>query len=232
MSTAFLGALAAARLPVVMEIKRRDGHDRDLLGGRSLSAIVSAYEAAGAPCLSVVTGRWFGGRAEVLRDVARLTDLPILQKDFIATERQIAEARGLGASAVLLTAGILAPTRLRRLTEAALAAGLTPFVEVASDIELADVVHGEDCVVAVNNRDIGTRERSLADLRRSRALLAPVLATGTRCPVSASGLDDPAAASGMIAAGFRGVLVGTGLLQAASPLEWVEAFAGSLGAAR
>jgi indole-3-glycerol phosphate synthase len=88
----------------------------------------------------VVTGRWFGGSNERLRDVARVTDLPILKKDFIASERQIVEAKRLGASAVLLTAGILSASALARLIGAALRHDMTPFVEAASGRELAGVV--------------------------------------------------------------------------------------------
>jgi indole-3-glycerol phosphate synthase len=54
--------------------------------------MVSEYHRVGAPCLSVVTGRWFGGTHEMQRDVARLTNLPIVRKDFIATESQIVHA--------------------------------------------------------------------------------------------------------------------------------------------
>lgn len=89
----FLEALLASPTPVVMEVKRRDAHGYDMLGGRTPAAIVAAYESAGAPCVSVVTGRWFGGSPALLRDVAALTALPILQKDFITRKDQIRTAR-------------------------------------------------------------------------------------------------------------------------------------------
>ena len=224
MSGTFLGELLSSRLPVVMEIKRRDGHGEDLLRQRSLAEIVSGYHRAGAPCLSVVTGRWFGGTEEMLPTVARLTDLPLLKKDLIVTECHLAEAEAMGAAAVLLTAGILPRSLLRRLITLALRRGMTPFVEVASERELDAVVHGEDCVVAVNNKDIQHRERTAADLGRSGSLLPAALATGTRCPVSASGITEPAQAAQLITMGFKGVLVGTGLLRAASCQQWARDF--------
>ncbi|MGH3855068.1 MAG: hypothetical protein ACRDR6_16540 [Pseudonocardiaceae bacterium] len=206
-----------------MEIKRRDGRGEDLFQRRSLPEIVSDYHHAGTPCLSVVTGRWFGGTDEMLRDVARLTNLPILKKDFITTENQIVQAKSMGASAVLLTAQLLPKSVLARLIRTALRHGMTPFVEAVSERELKAVVHGEDCVVAINNKDIQRHERGRADIDRSLALLGPVLATGTRCPVSASGIDAPELAARLISAGFRGVLVGTGLLLANSAWEWSRA---------
>ncbi|MBV8540879.1 MAG: hypothetical protein JO364_17770 [Pseudonocardiales bacterium] len=224
MSSTFLGELLSSRLPVIMEIKRRDGHGRDLFQQRSLSEIVSEYHRAGAPCLSVVTGRWFGGTDEMLRDVARLTSLPILKKDFITTEDQIVQAKGMGASAVLLTARVLPRAVLQRLIRTALRHGLTPFVEAVSEPELEAVVHGEDCVVAINNKDIRRHERGHADIDRSLLLLEAALLTGTRCPVSASGIDEPEVAARLITAGFKGVLIGTGLLLAESVQGWSRDF--------
>lgn len=224
MSNAFISKLLSSDRPVIMEIKKRDGHGKDLFCRRSLSQIVSEYHRVGAPCLSVVTGRWFGGTDEMLRDVARLTNLPILKKDFITTETQIVQAKSMGASAVLLTARVLPRSVLAHLIVTALRHKLVPFVEAASAGELEAVVHGEDCIIAINNKDIRRQERDPADINRSRSLLAHALLTGTRCPVSASGIDAPDVAAGLIAAGFKGVLIGTGLLLAESMQSWLRDF--------
>lgn len=224
MASTFISELLSAHLPVIMEIKKRDGYGEDLFGHRSLSEIVSEYHRAGAPCLSVVTGRWFGGTDKMLRNVARLTNLPIVRKDFIATESQIVHAKDMGASAVLLTAQILPRSVFQRLIKTTLRHGLTPFVEAVNERELEAVVHGEDCVVAINNKDIQDHERGHADLDRSLALLEPALQTGTPCAVSASGIDEPEVAARLIDSGFKGVLVGTGLLRATSARQWSGAF--------
>ena len=57
----FVDALLAARLPLIMEVKRRTGEGEELMGERTIPELVAEYTAAGAPCISVVTGRWFGG---------------------------------------------------------------------------------------------------------------------------------------------------------------------------
>ena len=43
-------------------------------------------------------------------------------------------------------------------------------------------------------------------------MLEPALRTGTPCPVSASAITDPKVGAELIAAGFKGLLIGTGLL--------------------
>jgi indole-3-glycerol phosphate synthase len=217
----FIDALLTARIPVIMEIKARDADGDDLLAGRSVAALATAYERAGAGCLSVVTGSWYGGRPEMLAEAAAASTLPLLQKDFIGGRGALERAVRLGASAVLLTAGVLSAASLAKLTERALELGLTPFVEISDVSEAAMVVHGEHCVVAVNNKDINRRERGQAQLGRSLALLPAVLATGTRCPVSASGIGTPQEGARLLASGYRGLLVGSALLRAADLPGWL-----------
>lgn len=209
-----------------MEVKRQDADGNELMGERTIPEIVAEYTAAGAPCISVVTGRWFGGDDQMLRDVAELTALPLLKKDFITRASQIEAAREMGASAILLTAQILPKTALPKLIETTLAHGLTPFVEVVDEDELGRVTHAEDCVVAINNKDIKNQERDAGDIDVSRAMLEPALRTGTPCPVSASAITDPKVGAELIAAGFKGLLIGTGLLRSGSVQSWVDEFEG------
>ncbi|MEV1085990.1 indole-3-glycerol-phosphate synthase, partial [Streptomyces sp. NPDC050211] len=219
----FVQALTSATRPVIMEVKRRDADGTDLLGGRTVAEVVAGYEQAGAPCLSVVTGRWFGGSEQLLGEVAARTALPLLRKDFITSRRHLQRSRDLGAGAVLLTVKVLPADVLTRLVDHALELGLTPFVEVADAVEAAAVPRPDACVVAVNNKDIATRERLPGDLARSAGLLPAVRNTGARLAVSASGITDPADAARLLAAGFDGLLVGTGLLRAAHPASWCAA---------
>ncbi len=209
----FVKSLRAARLPLIMEIKRHDGDGVDLIGDRSVAEVLAEYEKAGAPCVSVVTGRWFGGTEDMLREVAEHTDLPILQKDFITRRTQVTRAKELGASAVLLTAGLLPRSSMGSLVDACLSAGLTPFVEVTDEAEIDAVPHASECVIAVNNKDIRTKERDSGDVGRSLRLLPALERAGTPCPVSASGIGSPTVAAKLLEAGYAGLLMGTTLLR-------------------
>ncbi len=223
-SSTFTHALLGSSLPVIMEIKRRDGNGVELMADRTIPEVVADYTAAGAPCISVVTGRWFGGEPAMLDEVVALTDLPILKKDFITRESQIAAAKQAGASAILLTARILPKSSFQKLIEVILRHDLTPFVEVADHDELASVIHAPDCVVAINNKDIRHQERDGGDLDLSRSLLEATIQTGTPCPVSASAITDPKVAAELIHAGFKGLLIGAGLLLSGNVERWVADF--------
>jgi indole-3-glycerol phosphate synthase len=224
MASGFVDALLAGRVPIIMEVKRSDGEGAELMGERTIPEIVAQYVAAGAPCISVVTGRWFGGTDDMLREVAALTDVPLLKKDFITRDKQLVAAKEMGASAVLLTAKILPSKTFQHLIELALGHGLAPFVEVVDQEELASVIHPAECIIAVNNKDINTREREPGDIDTSRSLLEATIETGTPCPVSASAILDPLIGAELVAAGFRGLLIGTGLLRADSIQGWVDEF--------
>ena len=224
MPSAFTEALLASDLPIIMEVKRQDADGGPIMGERTIPEVVSQYLAAGAPCISVVTGKWFGGTESMLAEVAELTDLPLLRKDFITREKQIVAAKEMGASAILLTAKILPSKTFQHLIELSLGHGLTPFVEIVDETELDSVIHAEDCIIAINNKDINTREREAGDIDLSRSLLEAVIDTGTPCPVSASAILDPKVAAELVTAGFKGLLIGTGLLRADSVQGFVDEF--------
>lgn len=227
-----MSAALAGPNPLIMEVKKNDADGTDLLNGRSVPEVVASYHDARAPCLSVVTGRWFGGDEELLRQIRSLTDLPILQKDFITRRDQLISACDLGVSAVLLTAQLLPVKGLNNLAEQALELGLAPFVEVVSEAEIASIKNPEAVVIAVNNKDIRNREKGAPDFGRSEELIRAVKNTGTPCAVSASGVNSPDAALRLLRAGFQALLVGTAVLSPQELAEWEPITSGSFRSRR
>ncbi|GAA2691364.1 hypothetical protein GCM10010400_65760 [Streptomyces aculeolatus] len=216
----FGDALAVAELPVIMEVERSVADGADLLQDRTAGDLVRRYEELGAPALSVVTGSWFGGTSRLLDEVVAETSLPVLVKDFFTKEKQIRQAAEAGAAAVLLAATILPHRLMATLVDACLSHGVTPFVEITSAAELSALTRPEACVVAVNNKDVRTRGSTEPDLDRSHDLLPRVRAAGAGLTVSAGGIATPEEAAALLAAGYRGLLIGTGLLRAADLDTW------------
>ena len=81
---------------------------------------------------------FFGGSPDDLAAArAAAPDLPILRKDFTVDGRDVADARAMGADAVLLIVAALSPGDLSRLRGLADGLGLAAVVEVHDEDELA-----------------------------------------------------------------------------------------------
>ena len=121
-------------------------------------AIAKAYNEGGASCISVLTDKtFFQGGFNVLINVRKAVDLPILCKDFILSPYQIYQARTAGADAILLIAAILTDQDLLYLNKVANSLDLTVLVEVHNSKEFERVLNiGTFPLVGINNRDLTT----------------------------------------------------------------------------
>jgi indole-3-glycerol phosphate synthase len=130
-------------------------------------AVARAYEAGGAHALSVLTDREFfqGDLAYVSRIRAEVA-LPVLRKDFIIHEVQLAEASVAGADAVLLIVAALEQDRLEALYEEALRLQLDVLVEVHDAGELDRAIDLGAGLIGINNRNLTTFEVDLATTER------------------------------------------------------------------
>ncbi|MDO7905067.1 indole-3-glycerol phosphate synthase TrpC [Paenibacillus sp. JX-17] len=167
--------------------------------------IAKAYEQAGADCISVLTDvQYFQGSDRYLQDIRQAVQLPLLRKDFIIDERQIYEARLLGADAVLLIAAILDTPYMGRLLETARSLGLDALVEVHDRREMeAALSLGTASLIGINNRNLHTFETRL-ETTAELAAMAPSDVT----LISESGIMQPGDLPGLQKAGAKGILVG------------------------
>lgn len=204
---------------VIAEIKRKSPSRGDLMGAAEPLELLDAYASAGAEAVSVVVEeQHFGGSPELFAGVAGGCDLPLLWKDFVIDPYQIRLAAHLGASAVLLIAGLRKGRDLAGLIGLSCDLGLRPLVEVHGGEELDAALEAGADLVGVNNRDLVTLE---VDLSLSEQL-APRL-KGDVQGVAESGMRDPDDVRRMAELGYRAVLVGTTLVTSDEPAEAVEA---------
>ena len=95
------------------------------------------YEAFGASALSILTEEdYFLGSAQYLKDVKKISKLPILRKDFIVDIYQIYESKLIGSDCILLIASILSDEELNDFTQLADTLGLDYIIEVHNEDEL------------------------------------------------------------------------------------------------
>jgi len=210
----FFAALSRGdRLNVIAECKRRSPSKGVLRAAYDPVAIAQAYAAAGAAAISVLTEpTFFDGALEHLAAVHAAVDVPVLRKDFIVSEYQILEARGAGASALLLIVAALTPDELRTLSQQAQACGLDALVEVHNADELAIAVDAGAKIIGVNNRNLRTLE---VDVNASETLIARI-PKGV-VAVSESGLRTSHDLMKLRGLGYHAFLVGERFMTAPEP---------------
>jgi indole-3-glycerol phosphate synthase len=169
---------------VIAEIKCTSPSRGMIRRNVDMAQMAGVLAAGGCVALSVLTEPYFFGGAGL--DVARVksaVNLPVLRKDFIVDERQIAETRALGADAVLLIAAVLGD-RLPAFVDMASDYGLEPLVEVHSSGEAESAVGTNATLIGINNRNLVTMT---IDRSTTRLLSESVRREG-RLIVSESGM--------------------------------------------
>lgn len=220
-TSSFQAALRGPKLAVIAEIKRKSPSKGALAMINDPLSLAQQYCASGAQAISVLTDEaYFAGSLADLTQVAtglRQAGLatPLLRKDFLISELQLAEAVMAGASAVLAIVAVLGPQTKTMLMRAA-EFGLDVLVEVHNEQELEIALACEAKVIGVNNRNLQTFE---IDIEQSLRLIEQIPATVVR--VAESGILSPAVARQYHHAGFDAVLIGEALVKAQSPAQFI-----------
>ena len=207
----FLGALRGDGLSCIAEIKRRSPSKGDLDPGLQADLVAKDYVTGGAACLSVLTDvDFFGGSVADLAAARVASGLPVLRKDFTVQEADVADARLMGADAVLLIAAALSDAELSACAGLANRLSLAALVEVHDEEELVRALGAGAGLVGVNQRDLRTFQ---VDHERACALAARI-PPGV-VAVAESGIRDGADARRLAEAGYDAILVGETLMRAA-----------------
>ena len=208
-----LAALQQDGVRIIAECKRRSPSAGVLREPFDPLSLARAYEAGGAAAISIVSEpEFFGGRAAWVGLIRQQVKVPVLQKDFFLSHRQLQEAVVLGADAVLLIVRILPDSLLREMAVAAAELGLEYVLEIHNlrDLERALTVPGP--IIGVNARDLRTFEVNL-DAAAALALRVPE----DRVPLVESGIGGPADVRALRARGLTRFLIGEYLVVSTDP---------------
>ena len=216
----FRAALAVCpHLAVISEVKRRSPSKGDLNASLDPAVLAQQYERGGASCLSVLTDEeFFGGSVADLQAARAACSLPVLRKDFTVSERDVVDARLMGADCVLLIAAALDRSELIGFHQLAIDIGLDVLVEIHDEVELEVALAAGATLVGVNQRDLVTfkvdHERAVRMGGVMPAGVVRVAESGVR------GVDD---AASLRAAGYHAILVGETLVTSGDPTAAVAA---------
>ena len=170
-----------------------------------------AYAAGGAACLSVLTDApYFQGHEDYLVAARAACELPVLRKDFMVDPWQVAEARAIGADAILIIVAALEDGAMAEIEAVAVDHGMDVLVEVHDEADMARAARLTTRLIGVNNRNLKNFETRL----ETTLELAP-LAPPDALLVGESGIVTRADCEHLAAGGVRSFLVGESLMRQA-----------------
>ena len=167
----FKASLAGKGEAVIAEIKKASPSAGIISEDFDPLKKAKEYEEFGASALSILTEEdYFLGSTKYLKDVKKITNLPILRKDFIVDTYQIYESKFIGADCILLIASILNDKQLREFSDLAETLQLDYLIEVHNEEELSRVELFSNAIIGVNNRNLKTFEVDIQNSVRLRNL--------------------------------------------------------------
>ncbi|MCW1428512.1 indole-3-glycerol phosphate synthase TrpC [Novosphingobium sp. JCM 18896] len=206
---AALEAKAANGFALIAEIKKASPSKGLIREDFQPAEHARAYQAGGAACLSVLTDApYFQGHEDYLIAARAACDLPVLRKDFMVDPWQVAEARAIGADAILIIVAALSDSQMAEIEAAALERGMDVLVEVHNEDEVTRASALKSRLIGVNNRDL---KRFVTDIGTTERL-APLMPEGTLL-VSESGINGHADLVRLAPCGARTFLVGESLMR-------------------
>ncbi|GAA4708994.1 indole-3-glycerol phosphate synthase TrpC [Brevibacillus fulvus] len=222
----FHQALANSERPVsvIAEVKKASPSKGLIRADFDPLAIAKAYVEADVEAMSVLTDEpHFQGSLRYLQAIREHVPQPLLRKDFIIDELQIAEARAYGADCILLIAAILEKEQIAHFYQAAGSLGMDVLVEVHDQDELETVFSViSPKLLGINNRNLKTFQTDLATTGELIHLIPPEITV-----VSESGISRRADLERLQQAGARAVLVGEHFMRQADVAQAVIDLAGS-----
>ncbi len=207
----FRSALCRAdgRIAVIAEVKKASPSAGVIAEVFEPVEIAHRYDSLGADAISVLTDeQFFGGTLQHLRDVRGAVTRPLLRKDFVLDEIQIAQAVAAGADAILLIVAALEQKELVRLREAAVHYQVDAIVEVHTLEETVRALEAGAEIIGINNRDLGT---FTVDLSVTEKLSEEV--PDEIILISESGIKTAADVARVTKCGMDAILVGEALMR-------------------
>jgi indole-3-glycerol phosphate synthase len=210
----FIKALKKDGIQIIGEIKRASPSKGNIAKDTfDIEKQLDYYVKNNIAAFSILTeNHFFKGRNEYLSFAGKLhPEIPVLRKDFIFDPFQVAQAKFLGASAILLIVKMLSDTELINLHKLALDLELEVLVEIHNEEDLKRAVKIPDIkLLGINNRNLDTFETSLSVTKN----LFPKIPAGKNITIiSESGVHTQEDLKFVDSIGVDGVLIGESLMK-------------------
>jgi len=219
----FFGCLNdSSNVSIIAELKFASPSRGKIRDKKNFEKIIQTYTDNGARAISVITERkFFKGEPDYIRQVKKISNLPVLRKDFILDEYQIYQSRCLGADAILLITALLDEISLARFQKIAMSLGLACLVEVHNKEELIKATTAGSNIIGINNRNLMDFSIDLSVTARLSSLVAQDCLL-----VSESGIKYHEDIRRLSLCGIDAILVGETLMTAHNPGDKLQKLTG------
>jgi indole-3-glycerol phosphate synthase len=198
---------------IIAEIKKASPSKGMICPDLDPAKFALELEKGGAAALSVLTEEhYFKGSIHNLKQAKASVSIPILRKDFIVDPYQIAEAKLIGADAILLIAAALEKETYTSLYEYAKKIGLYVLTEVHNFEELDMVMDSGAEVIGVNSRNLHNFK---VDLNVTKEIISEI--PDSYVKVAESGVKTGDDIRILLSAGADAFLIGETLMKNGTP---------------
>lgn len=144
-------------IAIIAEIKKSSPSKGILKNDFNHLSIADVYLKYDVDTISIVTDKkFFNGNIKFLADISRISDIPLLRKDFIIDEFQIFESKAFGADVILLISEILTQDQIRDYSQVAFEIGLEVLLEIHSEAQIPKIDFELNKIIGINNRNLET----------------------------------------------------------------------------
>lgn len=213
----FYANLAKSGISIIGEFKKASPSLGVIEQKIDLTERIDEYNAS-VDAISVLTEEdHFSGNIGYLKTVRKITDLPILRKDFMIDEYQFYEAKAAGADAVLLITAILDDAQMRSFYELSRELMLGVLVETHDEHEIERALKIDPRIIGVNNRNLNDFSIDINNTKKLKKYVPD-----DKLYIAESGIMDDNDVRFLKETGVDAFLIGRAFMESENPKELAQ----------
>ena len=202
---------------LIVEFKRYSPSVKNFNKIRSIQDTIKDYDKSKCCCISILTDKNFGGSLNDIHIAKKLTNKPIIRKDFIIDKTQILESKLFGADAILLIAKILTRKQIEDLYQYANKLNLDVLIEIESIHEISKIKNIENSLIGINNRNLKEQKINV-----DKSIYLSSLIKNKNFIVSESGIDIKNIRKIKANTNIQAFLIGGSILNSSDTLNYIN----------
>lgn len=202
---------------LIVEFKRFSPSVKNFNKIRSIQDTIEIYDKSKCCCISILTDKNFGGSLNDISIAKKLTNKPIIRKDFIIDKTQILESKLYGADAILLIAKILTRKQIEDLYQFANELNLDVLIEIESIHEISKIKNIKNSLIGINNRNLKEQKINI-----DKSINLSNLIKNKNFIVSESGIDIKNIKKIKEATNIKTFLIGGSILNSSKTLNYIN----------